>query len=36
MNCLYLTCKVPDVLRKDPVMSREVLELARTISARDW
>lgn len=34
--CLYLTCKVPDVLRKEPVRSREVLELARTMSKRDW
>lgn len=35
-HCLYLTCKVPDVLRKDSVRSREVLELARTMSKRDW
>lgn len=30
-----LTWKVPDVPRKDPVRSREVLELARTMSKRD-
>lgn len=30
------TCKVADVLSKDSVRSRDVLELARTISKRDW
>lgn len=31
-----LTCDVPTVLRKEPLRSRDVLELARTMSKRDW
>lgn len=31
-----LTCDVPAVLRKEPLRSRDVLELARTMSKRDW